>query len=130
MDCRENPKTWPTGTTFDKKKMTVTLFVDDDDGDEHEVTVAFKWVVCDVCQGKGSHVNPAIDAHGLSAEDFAGDPDFDADYFAGAYDQPCNQCGGKRGVPEPEDALEALEDHRRSEAEYRAEAEAERRMGC
>lgn len=130
MDRRESPSTWPEGTTFDEKKMLVTLWVEDDDGEEHELTVPFKWIVCDVCEGKGKHVNPSIDAHGISAEEFAEDPDFHEDYMSGVYDQPCNQCHGRRVVPEPVDHLAALAEHRQAEAEYRAECEMERRMGC
>ena len=131
MDRRENPKTWPEGTVFDEDKMLVTLFVDGQDGEEHEVTVPFKWVVCDVCEGKGKHVNPSVDAdHGITVQEFDDDPQFEEAYFAGTHDITCNQCHGRRVVPEPEDALEELEDHRRSEAEYRRECEMERRCGC
>jgi len=102
---------YPDGTTFDEKTMIlhVPLFVDceeeevveEEQGDEEEF-VAFKcrFEVCNLCHGKGSHVNPSIDAHGLSAEDFAEDPDFADDYREGMYDQPCNRCHGKRVVPE------------------------------
>ena len=89
--------------------------------------------VCDLCDGKGSHVNPSIDAHGISPEEFYEDPDFEESYFAGYYDIPCNQCGGKRVVPVPNqndpnfaDYNEAIKDH----YDYMAEIDAERRMGC
>ena len=57
-----------------------------------------KYVVCPVCDGEGTTVNPNIDAHGLTAEDFAEDPDFAEDYASGAYDQPCAACHGKRVI--------------------------------
>lgn len=69
-----------------------------EDGTEFKLPT--KWVVCPVCNGAGSHVDPAIDAGGLSAEDFAEDPDFAEDYLAGTYDVPCNKCGGRTTVRE------------------------------
>jgi hypothetical protein len=53
-----------------------------------------KWVICTLCHGDGKHVNPSIDAGGISAEDFADDPDFAESYMRGDYDVPCNRCGG------------------------------------
>ena len=61
-------------------------------------------VVCPVCDGTGTHVNPAIDGHGLSQEDFDQDPDFAESYFGGAYDIRCDHCGGKRVVDEVNEA--------------------------
>jgi hypothetical protein len=45
-------------------------------------------------RGEGTCVNPNIDANGLTAEDFAEDPDFAEDYFGGVYDVRCAACGG------------------------------------
>lgn len=94
--------------------------------------VAIRFEVCPLCNGKGSHVNPSIDAHGLSAEDFAEDPDFAREYFRGTYDQPCNECGGRRVVPVPTDekVLERYYKSLAAEAAYQAECAAERRMGA
>lgn len=110
------------------------ITVYDDDGNEHELPS--HWVVCPVCHGEGSHVNPSIDASGLSAEDLYDDPEFVDDYFAGVYDVICNRCDGRRVVKGVDwDALSAdeqrwLEEEQRAEREYRAEVEAEIRMGC
>jgi hypothetical protein len=57
-----------------------------------------EWIVCPVCGGEGKTVNPDIDAHGLTAEDFREDPDFREDYFSGMYDITCRGCDGKRVV--------------------------------
>ena len=57
-----------------------------------------KYQVCPVCEGEGRHVNPNIDAHGLTWADFHDDPEFAEDYKNGMYDIPCNGCGGKRVV--------------------------------
>ena len=52
------------------------------------------WLICPACKGEGSHVNPNIDAGGISAEDFYDDPDFFDDYMSGMYDVPCDACHG------------------------------------
>ncbi len=74
----------------------------DEFGDEKELP--WKNVVCPVCEGRGSHVNPAIDAGGLTAEDFAEDPDFLDDYFRGVYDVACYRCGGCNVIPDIDEA--------------------------
>jgi len=58
-----------------------------------------RFEVCDLCNGKGTTVNPSIDAGGLTQEDFDEDPDFEEEYFSGTYDIPCPQCRGKRVIP-------------------------------
>lgn len=57
-----------------------------------------KYIVCPGCGGEGKTVNPNVDAHGLSADDFRDDPDFAADYFSGLYDVACGACGGLRVI--------------------------------
>lgn len=57
------------------------------------------WEVCDLCEGRGKVVNPSIDASGLSAEDFAEDPDFAEGYMSGRYDIVCPQCRGRTTIP-------------------------------
>lgn len=63
--------------------------------DGTEKTLPTTWVVCHVCNGAGTHVNPSIDCGGISAEEMHDDPDFAEDYFAGTYDIACNRCGGR-----------------------------------
>jgi len=135
MDRRDYASEMKWWKTLDRSKMTATLDYYDPDEDDVEyidATVEVKFVVCDTCQGRGSHVNPSIDAHGLTGADFAEDPDFAEEYFSGAYDQPCNECGGASTVPIPRDETiwKAIQDKWRDDAEYRAEVEAERRMGA
>lgn len=57
-----------------------------------------EWVVCPVCEGEGTTVNPDIDANGLTHEDFEDDPDFAEDYKAGAFNVRCRGCDGRRVV--------------------------------
>lgn len=104
------------------------------DGDE--LHVPMKYSVCPTCEGRGNHVNPSIDAGGLSAADFAEDPDFAEDYCSGCYDVPCYECGGERVVPEvnrvlctPEQ-LAAYDSWVKKHAAYDREVEAERRFGA
>lgn len=104
------------------------------------VKLPMRFEVCRVCRGEGKHVNPSIDAGGISAEQFSEDPDFAESYFGGSYDVTCQCCKGLR-VERVVD-LEAMSDelraeyqewNEREEAAARAcwyERMAEIRMGC
>jgi RecJ-like exonuclease len=115
-------------TNFDERAMTFCV------GDEADIPVVYE--VCGTCEGQGSHVNPAIDAHGISIEEFAEDPDFMEAYLRGDYDIPCNECHGRRVVPvvDPNRATEEqkrhVEDYIEGIREMEACYEAERRMGA
>lgn len=104
---------------------------DPETGDDIEIPLPMKWGVCPVCNGEGRHVNPSIDAGGLSAEDFDQDPDFAEAYMAGAYDQVCNRCEGRTTVPVvnedaiPAEQLKAWRKQERELAECRAQERAE-----
>jgi len=89
---------------LDDRRMTAIVEVYSDDGDtSEEVTVRVEWGVCQTCNGRGHHVNPSIDAGGLTAEDFAADPGFERDYRRGLFDVACAECKGQRVVPVPAD---------------------------
>jgi len=107
-----------------------------DDETETDVELPWKWEVCPTCGGRGKHVNPSIDAGGLTGSDFAEDPEFFEEYMGGRYDQTCSQCKGRTTVPvvdwdrltpEQEEAYNRQLD---ADAEYHAERAAEIRMGC
>ena len=91
-----------------------------------------KFEVCPRCNGEGKHVNPAIDSHGLSREDFDADPDFEEDYFSGVYDVECYECKGLRVVKVPDwmrlttDECHAIVLHQQEEADYAALCRMER----
>lgn len=119
------------------KFIVVEIF----DGDESKaVRFPAKYEVCPVCDGRGKHVNPAIDDNGISGEDFADDPDFREDYFSGMYDVTCNECRGARVVSvineaactseELKDALKLYHAQERENAEFRAIQRAELMMGA
>lgn len=121
--------------SFDESRMIAKLDLSSDEGDDEEVEVPVSFAVCDTCDGKGKHVNPSIDSNGLSAEDFAEDPDFAENYFGGMYDVTCYGCEGKRVVPKPDfdsmnnDIKNRLNEHFKDLAMEARERAAEIRYG-
>lgn len=114
-------------TSFDPRKLRATYVYEGE-----EFTCSCRYVVCDVCEGRGKHVNPAIDAGGLTAADFAADPDFFDDYRSGKYDVTCYGCGGRGLFPIPkdeEDVRRVMELEEELES-FRRMQEAERRHGA
>ena len=112
------------------------LFLVDDpdlsdyDPDEEGIWVPFEWVVCDACGGEGKYVNPNIDRHGLTSEDFE-DEDFRDMYTSGAYDVTCELCQGRNVIPRftgDHKTGQLIEREIAERQAYAAEAEAERRM--
>lgn len=134
-------KAWFKSVDSGRMKAVVSLRYDDDEtGDEIEkdVEVPIKFEVCPTCNGRGTHTNPSIDCNGLTAEDFAEDPDFKEEYFSGRYDVQCYQCGGKNVVPEinvngiteeTRKLLDLVEAQRQADAEYESQCARERAMG-
>lgn len=121
---------------FNEAAMTVTLTVENEDGLEEELTLPAKFEVCSICRGKGTVVNPNIDRHGISPEEFAEDPDFEEAYFSGAYDQSCGWCGGRRveAVPDPKSdedkaTLKRYNDRLAQLAQWEAEEQRARELG-
>lgn len=108
-DHRTNAKTAFKGYDKNRSRITHNLFFDEEveiEGkeyhiceDEFPVSFPTKMDVCWTCGGKGSYVNPAIDASGLSSDDLYDDPDFADDYWGGRYDVTCGTCHGNNTVP-------------------------------
>lgn len=124
--------------SFDPARMTLTIEAcgEDGDGDYTEtITVPAVYAVCPSCEGRGSYVNPSIDAHGISAEEMHEDPDFADDYMSGTYDVTCRDCNGARVVPEPAidrmspELVATLQSHEDFTRRSRAERAAELRYG-
>ena len=95
-------------------------------------SIPVRFEVCNVCQGRGNYVNPAIDSHGLTRDDFNADPEFYEDYLSGIYNVRCEGCEGRATVPVPTDKA-----HKRVLAEEAEDAftnnlerEMEMRMGA
>jgi len=110
------------------------ILIYDEDGEE--VAVKAKWEVCSRCNGNGSIVNPNVDGHGLTRDDFAEDPQFEEDYFAGVYDIDCPECNGLRVVAvvdeisNSQDLVKLYHKRMKDEADYRSLCRFERLMGC
>ncbi len=138
-------RAWFKSLNRNTMRATVALrWWDDDDTEiEQDVEIPFTWAVCPTCRGNGTHTNPSIDCNGLTAEDFAEDPDFAEDYFGGRYDVTCYDCGGERLTPaidrdnidaETAAMIDRVQKQIDEDAEYEAIAHAERmaelRMGA
>jgi hypothetical protein len=132
MDHRDTARDRRWWNSINENRMTANVTIRTEDDAEEEVDVAVRFEVCQCCDGKGKYVNPNIDRHGLSREDFDQDPDFAEAYMEGQYDITCEECEGRRVVPVcmDEKVLEKIQEKARADAEYRAECEAERRMGA
>lgn len=139
-DPRNQARDFNDPRAFDQAKMTLTITIEDEEGDELEVEFPAKYEVCGVCRGKATHVNPAIDDNGITGAEMAEWHDDEREaYFSGAYDVPCYGCRGKRVVPTldegrcTETQKARLDDYERAlqdEADYQACCAAERAMGA
>jgi hypothetical protein len=134
-----------THLSFDKHTMTFTFVLtkENDEGDDYvNETWKFpaKFEVCPTCQGKGTHVNPSIDAGGITESEWS-DWDYEEreTYLSGGYDVDCYGCRGQRVVPEIDTSrltpqqkvgFELLEAQQRDDADFRACQRAERMMGA
>ena len=121
----------------DRMTLTFTLFCDDADDGEEELVLPARLALCPTCQGKGSHVNPSIDASGYAPDEDDYDDETGEDrYTRGDYTVPCWTCKGKRVVPEIDGAnvdaetLARIEAWEAAEADFRALQLAERRAGA
>ena len=140
MDARDREAEFGrSGEGFDESNMTLSITVCNDEDEEYEAVFPAKYITCELCSGKGTHVNPSIDAHGISEREFDEDPDFREEYFAGTYDVSCYRCQGKRVEPvvdeeslsdEQKANLKLYHDRLQADAEFAREVEAERRMGA
>ena len=103
-----------------------------DDGSEEKLPT--RWVVCPVCEGKGTHVNPSIDAGGLTFDD--DDPAFLEEYMRGTYDVTCYTCKGRTTIRDvdweamTEEQTAAYARQLADEEAHRRERDAERAFGC
>lgn len=100
MDPRDYWANIDSDFEFNEKKSRIRTKVMNEDGEEFEIELRAHYEVCDLCEGKGSHVNPSIDAGGISGDTFRDDPDFFEEYTSGVYDVTCHQCKGKRVYPQ------------------------------
>lgn len=101
MDQRDRQQ--PRWLEHDHKNMCFWIRDADfgDGSNVRDVQIPTHYEMCDVCQGKGHHVNPDIDRHGISEEEFYDDPDFREEYMSGTYDVTCRWCRGEKVVMTP-----------------------------
>ena len=141
MDRRDRADSyrWWDQISPDRRKVTLRFGYPDEDLEEVEQKwYHIEWIVCSLCEGRGEYVNPSIDSHGLSREDFDEDPEFRSDYFRGVYNMPCELCKGRAVEPEfhkgyNDDFMEVMvarDKFIRMLWEIDAERDAEMRMGA
>ena len=114
---------WDRGS-IDPRGMTARLL---------GYVVEIKFEACGLCAGRGSYVDPSIDAHGITREEMAElGPEFAENYRGGMYDVTCGLCGGARVVPVPtsETVRGVVWDLEGSRYEDEAQSAAERRVGA
>ncbi len=117
--------------TVDEGRMVILWECEDEEGElvTHELPAKFE--VCPTCDGKGTHVNPSIDAGGYDP-----DEDDEIDDYAHTYEQTCGTCDGKRVVLEVDrqacelSILLAYDEHLADLDAYDRERLAEMRAGC
>tara|TARA_B100000749_G_scaffold278219_1_gene268489 strand:- start:880 stop:1332 length:453 start_codon:yes stop_codon:yes gene_type:complete len=112
MDRRDyyDSNRWWEEISPDRRKVTLRfgypdeddelVSVDEDLEESEKKWFHIKWVVCTICDGRGEYINPSIDSHGLTREDFDEDPEFADDYRSGFYNMPCGLCQGRSVQPE------------------------------
>ena len=125
--------------SFDQRTMRATIEELDphDDPSDGPTSVPVIYEVCDVCDGRGTYVNPSIDSHGIGADEWnEWDDDEREDYCSGRYDVGCHECGGLRVVPVPDyqamslELARAVQDQIQGAYDDARERAAERAMGC
>ena len=108
-------------SSFDESKMLATIDELEIDGElKEDIKVVCYFEVCGTCNGKGTHVNPAVDSNGITGDEWNRDWSYEGqqDYLNGLYDVTCYECDGKRVVPEPSehmnkrDIVRAIQDQR------------------
>ena len=158
MDCRSLARAVPKWySSLDKKRMRVGIqIVGDEDpeealeglskeaqgllDDDYCVTFPMKFKVCSTCRGTGSHVDPSIDSHGITGDEWDRDWSYEdrENYMSGFYNVACYECGGERVVPEIDETfltdpqkelLSHINERREAAISYAIERQREIEMG-
>jgi hypothetical protein len=130
---------------------TITVKWENGEGEEVELTFPAKMEVCNECGGEGYVLRGGLRGEAFTQSEFYEafeDPEDREEYFkpGGRYDEVCDTCHGNNVVPVvDEEQVSRSSKHmqrlyeeycqwseRRAEleADFAAEREAERRMGC
>lgn len=104
------------------------------DGDLPTVRIPYEWIICDVCEGEGSHSRHL----GVIDPDTWNDWEDDErhSYLSGRYDRACDACSGTGKLREialeqlPKEVAEWIEGYRTDIRESALERYYERRAGC
>jgi len=83
---------FPEGTSFDEKRLTISIPLTNEDGDTEILTFQCGYAVCHLCGGRGYTV--AIDDDDDDGIDFPVDEDHHS------YNASCSCCRGQRVIPE------------------------------
>jgi hypothetical protein len=124
--------------------MEIEFTCCDDDGEEISHSLPAMYVVCDRCEGFGTHLHEAIAEHAYSLEEFneSFDEEEREEYFkrGGRYDVVCTECKGLRVVsvvnrdacttPELVEILKKFDEIEEQRAEFAAIQASERRYGA
>jgi len=116
---------------------TITIEVEDDDGNFSELELPTCWEICTNCKGEGHHVHDALRVMTSSEwhEACYDDDEFAEGYMRGNYDVPCEDCNGSGKVREVDEARLTPEQrkhwefHVHCESTYQQERESELRYG-
>lgn len=127
---------------IDQNRMTMEVELIDDDGDEYTVKFPIVFKVCWRCEGKGSHVHPGVDGHGITESEWEQDWSFEEQeqYWSGGYDVQCEECHGANVLPAIDEKrceelglegqLQRYQEEQQDLADMYAIEAAERRFGC
>ena len=79
---------------------TITFTHVYEDGDEEDFQLPAKFELCPKCKGKGSHMNPNIDGHGITSDEWERDwsEEEKESYRNGDYDVTCSKCNGEKVI--------------------------------
>lgn len=81
---------------------TITITLENEDGEEVQHELPAKNEVCYRCEGFGTHLNPNIGEHAYTREEFeeSFDEEGREEYFkrGGIYDVSCEECHGNKVV--------------------------------
>lgn len=114
---------------------TITTWVMTKKGNQFQIELPAKHVVCPECDGCGKVLRGGLRGAVIDQENLD-DPDFCESYFGGDYDVRCDVCNGENVILELDydrlsqkmkDRVDKQADH---ESRSRMDAEGERRWGC
>lgn len=124
--------------------MAITFEVINDDGDEVEISLPSKRIICPECDGHGTHLTPSMRDHAYSSEEFQEDfsEEEQEEYMkrGGMYDVTCTVCKGNKIIDgldraacysdEDKKNLARFDELEKDRREHEAECAMERRMGA